>query len=68
MSSRKNYVRGEVNEEDVGEVKAGMKATCKCTPIALGNSAPRSHPFMPAADPETQRYTVVLDLENRPKT
>ena len=26
VSSRKNYVRGEVNEEDVGEVKAGMKA------------------------------------------
>ena len=27
VSSRKNYVRGEVNEEDVGEVKPGMKAT-----------------------------------------
>ena len=26
VSSRKNYVRGEVNEEDVGEVKPGMKA------------------------------------------
>ena len=26
VSSRKNYVRGEVNEEDVGEVSAGMKA------------------------------------------
>ena len=26
VSSRKNYVRGEVNEEDVGEVKIGMKA------------------------------------------
>ena len=26
VSSHKNYVRGEVNEEDVGEVKPGMKA------------------------------------------
>src|SRR6202030_1544764 len=26
ISSRKTYVRGEVNEEDVGEVKPGMKA------------------------------------------
>ncbi|MEY2575919.1 MAG: HlyD family secretion protein, partial [Verrucomicrobiota bacterium] len=26
VSSRKNYVRGEVDEEDVGEVKAGMEA------------------------------------------
>src|SRR5678816_4961095 len=26
VSSRKTYVRGEVNEEDVGEVKPGMKA------------------------------------------
>ena len=26
VSSRKTYVRGEVNEEDVGEVKLGMKA------------------------------------------
>ena len=29
VSSRKNYVRGEVNEEDVGEVKPGMKATVR---------------------------------------
>ena len=26
VSSRNNYVRGEVNEEDVGEVKPGMEA------------------------------------------
>ncbi|PYJ66977.1 MAG: hypothetical protein DME76_16015, partial [Verrucomicrobia bacterium] len=26
VSSRKNYVRGEVNEEDVGDVKPGLKA------------------------------------------
>src|SRR5262245_34597983 len=26
VSSRRNYIKGEVNEEDVGEVKPGMKA------------------------------------------
>ena len=66
VSSRKNYVRGEVNEEDVGEVKNGMKA-------AVQLYAYHNHPFIarvsavqPAADPETQRYTIVLQLENSP--
>ena len=36
VSSRKNYVRGEVNEEDVGEVKPGMKA--KAAIVCLSNS------------------------------
>jgi RND family efflux transporter MFP subunit len=66
VASRKNYVRGEVNEEDVGEVKAGMKATVRLY-------AYRTQPFnatvsaiQPAADPETQRYTIVLQLEKAP--
>src|ERR1700746_91626 len=66
VSSRKNYVRGEVNEEDVGEVKTGMKANVQLY-------AYRNEPFpaqvssiQPAADPETQRYTVVLQLEKPP--
>src|SRR5213080_500541 len=32
VASRKNYVRGEVNEEDVGEVKPGMKARLQLYP------------------------------------
>jgi multidrug efflux pump subunit AcrA (membrane-fusion protein) len=44
ISSRKTYVRGEVNEEDVGQVKTGMNA----------------------ADPDTQRYTVILEMEKPP--
>lgn len=66
VASRKNYVRGEVNEEDVGEVKAGMRATVRLY-------AYRTQPFnatvsaiQPAADPETQRYTIVLQLEKAP--
>ena len=67
VSSRRNYVRGEVNEEDIGEVKTGMKAILQCTPIERGSSAPHVTSIVPAADPETQRYTVLLDFENPPE-
>jgi multidrug resistance efflux pump len=36
VSCGKNYVRGEVNEEDVGEVKPGMKA--KLPVVCLSDS------------------------------
>jgi RND family efflux transporter MFP subunit len=66
VSSRKNYVRGEVNEEDVGEVKPGMKATLRLYAYRTQQFAADVSSIQPAADPETQRYTVVLSLENPP--
>jgi RND family efflux transporter MFP subunit len=66
VSSRKNYVRGEVNEEDVGEVKAGMKAMLQLYAYRTQQFAARVASIQPAADPETQRYTIVLELENPP--
>lgn len=66
VSSRKNYVRGEVNEEDVGEVKAGMKAMLQLYAYRTQQFSARVASIQPAADPETQRYTIVLDLENPP--
>jgi RND family efflux transporter MFP subunit len=66
VSSRKNYVRGEVNEEDVGEVKPGMKANVQLYAYATRQFSARVSSIQPAADPETQRYTVVLELENSP--
>jgi RND family efflux transporter MFP subunit len=66
VSSRKNYVRGEVNEEDVGEVKPGMKATLRLFAYRTQQFAARVSSIQPAADPETQRYTIVLELENAP--
>ena len=66
VSSRKNYVRGEVNEEDVGNVKPGMKATLQLYAYATRQFAARVSSIQPAADPETQRYTIVLELENSP--
>ena len=67
ISSRRNYVRGEVNEEDVGEVKVGMKAVLQMYAYRNRQFNATVTSIVPAADPETQRYTVLLDLENPPE-
>jgi RND family efflux transporter MFP subunit len=66
VSSRKNYVRGEVNEEDVGEIKAGMPARIQLYAYRTRAFAAHVTSIQPAADPTTQRYTIVLDLESPP--
>jgi RND family efflux transporter MFP subunit len=66
ISSRKNYVRGEVNEEDVGEVKPGMKAILQLYAYRTQQFEARVSAIQPVADPETQRYTIVLAMENAP--
>lgn len=67
ISSRKNYVRGEVEEEDVGEVKVGMEAVVQVYAFRTRQFGAKVSAIQPAADPETQRYTIVLDLENPPE-
>jgi RND family efflux transporter MFP subunit len=67
ISSRRNYVRGEVNEEDVGEVKVGMKAILQMYAYRNRQFNATVTSIVPAADAETQRYTVLLDLENPPE-
>ena len=66
VSSHKNYVRGEVNEEDVGEVKPRMKAKVQLYAYRTRTFTARVTSVQPAADPTTQRYTVVLEMENPP--
>ena len=66
VSSRKNYVRGEVNEEDVGEVKPGMKATVQLYAYQTQSFSAHVSSVQPAADPETQRYTIVLEMDKPP--
>ncbi|MFN2541654.1 MAG: efflux RND transporter periplasmic adaptor subunit [Chthoniobacterales bacterium] len=66
VASAKNYVRGEVNEEDVGEVKPEMKATLQLYAYRTRNFTAHVTAVQPAADPTTQRYTIALDLENPP--
>jgi RND family efflux transporter MFP subunit len=66
VSSRRNYVRGEVNEEDVGEVKPGMKAKVQLYAYRTRTFPAHVTSVQPAADPTTQRYTVVLGMEKPP--
>jgi RND family efflux transporter MFP subunit len=66
VASRKNYVRGEVNEEDVGEVKPGMKAKLQLYAYRTKTFTAHVTSIQPAADPTTQRYTIVLEMENPP--
>ena len=66
VSSRKNYVRGEVNEEDVGELKPGMEAKLQLYPYRTRTFLAHVTSIQPAADPVTQRYTIVLEMENPP--
>jgi RND family efflux transporter MFP subunit len=66
VSSRKTYVRGEVNEEDVGEVKPAMKAKVQLYAYRTQTFAARVSSIQPAADPDTQRYTVILEMEKPP--
>ena len=66
VSSRKNYVRGEVNEEDVGEIKPAMPAKIQLYAYRTRSFAARVTSIQPAADPMTQRYTVVLEMESPP--
>jgi RND family efflux transporter MFP subunit len=67
VSSKKNYVRGEVDEEDVGEVKVGMPAIVQVYAFRTRQFRAKVSAIQPAADVETQRYTIVLDLENPPE-
>jgi len=67
VSSRKNYVRGEVDEEDVGEVKVGMEAIVQVYAYRSRTFRAKVAAIQPAADVETQRYTIVLDLEDPPE-
>ena len=67
VASRKNYVRGEVDEEDVGEVKTGMEAIVQVYAYRTRTFRAKVASIQPAADVETQRYTIVLDLEDPPE-
>jgi RND family efflux transporter MFP subunit len=66
VSSHKTYVRGEVNEEDVGEVQPGMKAKLQLYAYRTRTFTAQVASIQPAADPTTQRYTIVLEMENSP--
>ncbi len=67
ISSRRNYVRGEVNEEDIGEVKIGMKADVQLYAYRTRPLTAKVTSIQPVADPDTQRYSIALELQNPPE-
>src|SRR6266404_4911263 len=58
VSSHNNYVRGEV--------KPGLKAKLQLYAYRTRTFIARVASIQPAADPTTQRYTVVLEMEDPP--
>jgi multidrug efflux pump subunit AcrA (membrane-fusion protein) len=50
----------------VGEVKPGMKASLQLYPYRTRTFTAHVTSIQPAADPTTQRYTIVLEMENPP--
>ncbi|MEP6810383.1 MAG: hypothetical protein ABI992_09085, partial [Chthoniobacterales bacterium] len=49
-----------------GEVKTGMKAIVQVYAFRGRRFSAKVTAITPAADPETQRYTILLDLEDAP--
>src|SRR5207249_2806079 len=58
--------KSEANQEDVGEVKPGMKAKVQLYAYRTQTFAAHVSSIQPAADPDTQRYTVILEMEKPP--
>ena len=51
----------------MGEVKIGMKANIQLYAYQTQQFTAEVSSIQPAADPETQRYTVVLQIEKPPE-
>ncbi len=66
VAVKDTYVAGQVNEEDVGQLKAGMKADVRL--YAYGNATLPATlaAVLPNPDPNSSRYTVTLSLDKPP--
>lgn len=67
VASRRTYVRGEVNEEDVGAVKIGMRAILQVYAFRERQFKAKVIAILPSADAETQRYTIALSVDDPPE-
>ncbi len=67
VATRETYVEGQVNEEDVGEIKDGMRADVRLYSYSLREFTAKVSTVLPSTDPNSQRYTVVLYLDNPPE-
>lgn len=66
ISAKTTYVAGQVNEEDVGQLKQDMKAEVRlyAYPLTTFNATVKA--VQPAPDANSSRYTVTLLLDNPP--
>ncbi len=67
VATRDTYVEGQVNEEDVGEIKDGMHADVRLYSYSQREFSARVSTVLPSTDPNSQRYTVVLYLDQPPE-
>lgn len=67
VATRETYVEGQVNEEDVGEIRDGMHADLRLYSYSLREFTARVSTVLPSTDPNSQRYTVVLYLDDPPE-
>ena len=66
VASRDTYVAGQVNEEDVGQLKQGMKAEVRLYAYSTTTFVATLANVLPAPDPNSSRYTVTLGLDKPP--
>ncbi len=67
VATRDTYVEGQVNEEDVGEIRDGMHADLRLYSYSQREFTARVSTVLPSTDPNSQRYTVVLYLDDPPE-
>lgn len=66
VAQEQTYVNGEVNEEDVGHLREGMPASIRLYSYPNREFTAQLSSILPGGDPNTRRYTVILNLQNPP--
>lgn len=67
IAMNSTYVSGQVNEEDVGNLKPGMKAKIKLYSFAGQEFDAVLSSVLPSGDTSTNRYTVILNMTKPPE-
>ena len=66
VATKHSYVAGQVNEEDVGQLKPGMKAEVRLYAYPLTTFNATLYAVLPSPDPNSSRYTIILGLDQPP--
>ena len=66
VATKATYVSGQVNEEDVGQLRHGMKAEVRLYAYGSTTFEATLDAVLPNPDANSSRYTVTLSLDHRP--